>query len=113
MKQSGGMLQLASLAHDGGFAIAVGLSRRDAQSLHATLTQQGPEFLSDGDQFIQTLMVGAGVRVADDRHRQGPPGRRRDGFAALGVGFVHRDDQFSDVRFHVVMTPISAPVRTS
>ena len=100
MQDRGGVLQLAGLADDGGFAITVRLPRRDAQRLHAALPQQIAQFFANGDQFVEGFAVSPGVWVADHGHGQRAPGGRLHGATAFGVGFIDADDQFADLGFH-------------
>jgi len=100
VQDGGGVLQLASLAHDRCLAVALRLRWRDAKRLHAARAEQRAELFADGHEFVEVLLEAAGERVGDHRHRERLARGRRDRLPAFGVGFFDLHDEFADVGEH-------------
>jgi len=101
VKDRGGVFEFARFADDGGLAVALRFARRDAERLNALVAEQAAEFFADGDQRVEVFFITAGERVVDHGHRECTARRRLDRLAHLDAGFVHLDDEFSDLRKHV------------
>jgi len=102
MQDRGGVLQLAVLADDRGLAVALRLAGPDPKGLHALVPEEAAEFLADGDQRIEVLVVAAGAGIGDDRDRQRAARRRLDAASHLDPGFVDLHDQLADIGTHGV-----------
>src|SRR4249920_3856292 len=101
MQNRGCVLQLTCLADDRGLPVAFSLRRHDPQRGHATLAEKSPKLFTDVDQFGKILDESTRMRILDDGDSYRASSRRIHRSSHLQSDFVHLDDDFSDLGFHL------------
>src|SRR5215472_918033 len=100
MQDGCGMLEFSVFAHGGGLAVALCVVARDTQSGNCLLRKEFTEFFADGHQLGQILDVLSGARVCDDGHGGGAARGRIHGAVHLGLCFLQKHRDLSNVGLH-------------